>query len=682
MVNGDHNLPNPTMKQSNVNVSDHQSMSKNHISPNRRRFRSRRRKTTAACPLSSLNLRAYDIDGTNSPYYKGLTDQSLAIVNTIPSCAQPHPHAPSSYLLSSPYYKGLTDYSLVIRPWTPHNHPLPFPHNSLSYTPSPYYAGLLTHYTLLFHARSLQPSFTTNLPNIKNPTLKDLMLDPHHVGFVTQETAQVGNHALEELGEKTAAVVDQENDVDVEMVMTEEKALGESVFEQATHEVEGVSEEAIFDTKLMSDDDVVEEKPLGEKSSEKSEMDLWKEEEVKEVLPLVSSEAVVVSSESDYTWAAKYQPMALEEFICNKDIASQLKTMVEGGCGCSHFIFEGPPSVGKRSMIRAMLGEVFGSDRVQVEEEYKNFILKGEMIDSVQVRVKKSLHHVEVNLSETNGYEKHVIVDLFKETYGQVIDNSQPCYPENCKAIVLYEAEKLSIESLLYIKWLLEKYEGCNKVFFCCSDESKLQPVKPLCITLRLSSPSTQELATILENIAIAEGIQLSRHLIDTIILRSNNNLRQAIRSLEATCRNRDAVKENDVILTGWEQDILDIAKKIIQEQSPRQLYAIRRKLRSLMSHDVPPEFIYKSLVPELTTLVHHSLCPGIAKLDRDFMRPSEIKFETMKQHFCHVPKQSESDEKNTDSTKKNALTYLKVEEFIAKVMSWYKNWSEKDSKL
>ena len=55
------------------------------------------------------------------------------------------------------------------------------------------------------------------------------------------------------------------------------------------------------------------------------------------------------------------------------------------------------------------------------------------MVDSVQVRVKKSLHHVEVNLSETKGYEKHVIVDLFKETYGQVIDNSQPCFPDNCK---------------------------------------------------------------------------------------------------------------------------------------------------------------------------------------------------------------------------------------------------------
>ena len=33
----------------------------------------------------------------------------------------------------------------------------------------------------------------------------------------------------------------------------------------------------------------------------------------------------------------------------------------------------------------------------------------------------------------------------------------------------------------------------------------------------------------------------------------------------------RDVLKDEDVILTGWEEDILDIAKNIIQEQSPRQ---------------------------------------------------------------------------------------------------------------
>ena len=154
-----------------------------------------------------------------------------------------------------------------------------------------------------------------------------------------------------------------------------------------------------------------------------------------------------------------------------------------------------------------------------------------------------------------------------------VTNLSVTCLPTFLKAIVLYEAEKLSIESLLYIKWLLEKYKGCNKVFFCCSDESKLQPVKPLCTTVRLSPPSTEEvrisnlflfnylirkkkhltkfeffqcfwflnkqILKILEYIGEKEGIKLSRGLVKKIILRSRNNLRQAIRSLEATCRDK-----------------------------------------------------------------------------------------------------------------------------------------------
>lgn len=54
------------------------------------------------------------------------------------------------------------------------------------------------------------------------------------------------------------------------------------------------------------------------------------------------------------------------------------------------------------------------------------------MVDDLKLRMLTSRHHVEVNLSEATGYEKHVVVELFKETYGKVINTSLPCIPENC----------------------------------------------------------------------------------------------------------------------------------------------------------------------------------------------------------------------------------------------------------
>lgn len=72
-----------------------------------------------------------------------------------------------------------------------------------------------------------------------------------------------------------------------------------------------------------------------------------------------------VAEKERYTWGDKYRPKVLEEFICNRRKARQLKEVVrEKGCG--NYIFEGPPGVGKRTMIRAMLREAFGHQAMEV----------------------------------------------------------------------------------------------------------------------------------------------------------------------------------------------------------------------------------------------------------------------------------------------------------------------------
>ncbi|KAF5950240.1 hypothetical protein HYC85_012233 [Camellia sinensis] len=273
--------------------------------------------------------------------------------------------------------------------------------------------------------------------------------------------------------------------------------------------------------------------------------------------------------ESTYVWADRYRPEALKDFICNRDKALELKALAKKE-DCGHFIFEGSPGVGKKTMIWALLRESYGEDKVQTKEELKKFVLKGEVVSSIKVSVKISPQHVEVNLSEVKGYEKHVIVELMQETINRLAKKALQCNKDNCRVIILYEADKLSADALLYIKWQLGKHKGCSKVFFCCSDASKLQPIMSLCTVVKLLPPSNEEIVEVLEFIAKQEGIELPHQLADKIAINAKNNLRQAIRSLEATWQANSALTEDQEIMIGWEGDIANIAKNIVEEQSPK----------------------------------------------------------------------------------------------------------------
>lgn len=45
---------------------------------------------------------------------------------------------------------------------------------------------------------------------------------------------------------------------------------------------------------------------------------------------------------------------------------------------------------------------------------------QGEARGSIQVNIKESAQHIEVNLSDLKGYERHVIVELMKETQSKI----------------------------------------------------------------------------------------------------------------------------------------------------------------------------------------------------------------------------------------------------------------------
>ncbi|KAL4332213.1 hypothetical protein GQ457_07G011720 [Hibiscus cannabinus] len=385
----------------------------------------------------------------------------------------------------------------------------------------------------------------------------------------------------------------------------------------------------------------------------------------------------------EFTWAEKYQPKALKDFICHREIAQNVESLLtlrhyvmgfviiiiwmilQAAAGDdNHLIIEGLPGTGKRTMALALLREKFGLDILQ------SVLQKGVTV-TIEIRVQVSAKHIEVNLCESDmkGYATEVALLLIKETHKAL---KMQLYLQNnhvyAKAIVFHQAEKISKNAHPQIQSILENWGQLN-VIFCCSGVDKLQVLKPNCRVIHLPPPPNMEIVGVLNFIAKQEGIELSQQLAKTMAENSTHCLRQAIRSFEATWLAGYPFKEGQSIMSGWEDEISIIAKSIIEEQSPNMLFLVRKKLITLMEHHLCRDFVLSNLVSELKKHVPQS------KIQLDI------------ESLCHGHKRSKPGE---DLRGERQLCY-KVEllpgqvtnspcsivaieaEFVARFMSYYK---------
>ncbi|CAN6311785.1 unnamed protein product [Urochloa humidicola] len=395
------------------------------------------------------------------------------------------------------------------------------------------------------------------------------------------------------------------------------------------------------------------------------------------------SPASAAEAADKFVLAEKYRPNMLSDFICNKAVADELYQLVVAR-QCQHFIFEGPTAVGKRSMVLALIRDGFGRHDLKIEERTKRFEFKGEIRKHIDVRVKISEHHVEVNLADLHGYEKYVITTLLNES---ISSPNSVCDHTNCRVVVIHDADKLSSDLQHYIGWFLGRYAGCNKIIFCCSDASNLEAVKHLCKVVTLQPPSFDEIVKVLEYIATQEGIDLPRDLARRIIVSASNNLRQAIRSFEATWKANYPFIDGQVILTGWEEEISNVARNIMEEPSSKQLFVIRGKIRKLIEHDVSPHFIFSHLVAELKRDKDEEFQHSIDELALDVNHCKECKFlkeqcKGCKSRDAELKMRKLNIEGFTEKVDhgESIQCFIKIEEFTVRFLSFYRSLIAKKS--
>lgn len=280
--------------------------------------------------------------------------------------------------------------------------------------------------------------------------------------------------------------------------------------------------------------------------------------------------------------------------------AAHLKNLVSMG-DCPHLLFYGPAGSGKKTLVTALLTEVYGPKAEKVKVENKPWKIEaGSRKIEIELTTVASNYHVELNPSDAGFQDRYVVQEIIKEmAKNKPLDVSGN---KTFKMLILNEVDRLSKEAQHSLRRTMEKYSSaCRLVLICKSASKVIEAVRSRCLNVRVNAPSHENIIKVLMHVAQKENLDFPPALAGRIAKQSNRNIRHAVLSFEA-CKVHQYPFTDDQIVqtTDWEQYVIQIASDIVNEQTPRRLFQVRGKLYELLVNCIPPDVILKRLLAEL----------------------------------------------------------------------------------
>ncbi|KAI3438016.1 hypothetical protein D9Q98_000459 [Chlorella vulgaris] len=296
----------------------------------------------------------------------------------------------------------------------------------------------------------------------------------------------------------------------------------------------------------------------------------------------------------------KFRPKALEQFKLHGNVADNLRKLVVNG-DCPHTLFYGPPGAGKKTLILALLREIYGPGVEKLKVECKPWKIE---LPSSKVELEfttvSSAYHVEMNPSDVGNRDRYVVQEIIKE-----MAKSRPIGADGqrgFKVLVLNEVDRLSKEAQHSLRRTMEKYSAACRLVLCGNNVSKvIEPVRSRCLCIRVAAPTQQQVVEQLQAVAAHERLTLPPGLATRLAEASERNLRRALLSLEACkVQHYPFEEQQQVAAPDWEMYIKEIATDVLAEQTPKRLYQARGKLYELLTNCIPAEVVLRRLAVEL----------------------------------------------------------------------------------
>jgi len=304
-------------------------------------------------------------------------------------------------------------------------------------------------------------------------------------------------------------------------------------------------------------------------------------------------------------WVDKHRPKTLDDMDYHKDLSARMKRITTSG-EMPHMLIAGPSGAGKSTRVLAVLRELYGNGVDMLKVETRTVAPNPNTpSNTVDIQVVVSNYHLSVTPSDLGNKDRAVVMQLIKE-----VASHPPLGNHTFKVVVIDEAGSLSMDAQAALRRTMERYMKTCRIILTCDSASKIiPPLRSRCLAIRVGAPTNEEVQMVLQKAASAEGVKLPPELACKIAEKTNRDLRRALLMLETSHAQANATtlsKDMQLPREAWEVAIDKVAKKILQEQSPKMAMEVRGNVYELMAACLPPDFILKELLNKLIAEQKH----------------------------------------------------------------------------
>lgn len=228
----------------------------------------------------------------------------------------------------------------------------------------------------------------------------------------------------------------------------------------------------------------------------------------------------------ELSWTDKYRPKKLENFIGNKLILQELKTLLRLGKLPQTMLFEGEHGMGKTSLAKFLALNLLCPNTIgglacntcgtcqTISEEY----------------IENATEPYDVEIYSYNIANEGRVGNV-EDIVGKIDEQS---YTDSPRVFILDEIQVATLQSQNRLLKCTENPPKNTYIFICTTNSEKLlEPLKGRFLSYKLKKPNEQDVADHLETICQAEGVNYSKVALRLIVRRFNRNIRQAINNTE-----------------------------------------------------------------------------------------------------------------------------------------------------